>query len=51
MGEIAYRVPGLVSDLQGFLNVDSYQVLWFDPAGKQVRLDVEKLEQLFEVKR
>lgn len=51
MGEITYRVPGLVSGLQSLLNVDGYQVLWFDPAGKQVRLDVEKLEQLFEVER
>ncbi len=50
MGELVYRVPGLVSKLQGVLNVDGYQVLWFDPAGKQVRLDVEKLEQLFEVR-
>lgn len=50
MGELAWRVPGLISKLQGVLNVDGYQVLWFDQAGKQVRLDAGKLEQQFEVK-
>jgi len=47
MGDIEWRVPGLVSKLQGVLNVDGYQVLWFDQAGKQVRLDVGKLELQF----
>lgn len=51
MGELAWRVPGLVSKLQGVLNVDGYQVLWFDPKGKQVHLDRAKLEQQFEVER
>ena len=50
MGELAFRVRGLVSKLQSVLNVDGYQVLWFDQAGKQVKLDVGKLEQQFEVK-
>jgi hypothetical protein len=49
MGEIAFRVPGLVSKLQGVLNVDGYQVLWFDQAGHQVRLDIDKLETQFGV--
>lgn len=49
MGELVFRVPGLVSNLQGVLNVDGYQVLWLDSAGKHVHLDTEKLEQQFEV--
>lgn len=50
MGEIGWRVPGVVAKLQGILNVDGYQVLWFDQTGGQVRLDANKLEQQFEVK-
>lgn len=49
MGELVFRVPGLISTLQGVLNVDGYQVLWLDAAAKHVHLDREKLEQQFEV--
>lgn len=49
MGDLVWRVPGLVSKLQEVLNVDGYQVLSFDQAGKQVRLDIGKLEQQFGV--
>jgi hypothetical protein len=51
MGHIAWRVPGVVSTLQGVLNVDGYPVLSFDPMGQQVRLDVEKLFQQFDLPR
>lgn len=50
MGEITWRASGLVAGLQEVLNVDGYQVLSMDHVHKQVRLDVAKLEQLFEVK-
>lgn len=50
MGHVAYRVRGLVSNLQEILNVDGYTVLSFDPMSNQVRLDREKLQQQFEVK-
>jgi hypothetical protein len=49
MGELAFRVRGLVSNLQAVLNVDGYQVLWFDEAGQQVRLERDRLAQQFEV--
>jgi hypothetical protein len=50
LGYLPFRVRGLVSSLQEVLNVDGYAVLTFDPLGKLVRLDREKLEQQFEVK-
>jgi hypothetical protein len=50
LGYLPFRVRGLVSTLQEALNVDGYAVVTFDPLGKQVRLDREKLEQQFEVK-
>jgi hypothetical protein len=50
LGFLPFRVPGLVSSLQEVLNIDGYAVLSFDSAGKQVRLDREKLEQQFEVR-
>ncbi|MFO0756704.1 MAG: hypothetical protein U0359_09445 [Byssovorax sp.] len=40
---------GLVAKLQEVLNVDGYEVLRFDAAGEQVRLDPGKLRLLFEV--
>jgi hypothetical protein len=43
-------VAGFVATLSEVLNVDGYLVLAYDGAGKQVRLDREKLAQLFEVK-
>jgi hypothetical protein len=50
MGEIAFRIGGLISKLQEVLNVDGYAVLRFDTRNRQVFLDREKLEQQFEVK-
>lgn len=46
----AARVPGVVSNLQGILNVDGYQVLRFDKVNQQVILDLAKLAQQFDVK-
>ncbi len=46
-----YRVGGFISKLQEVLNVDGYEVLRFEPRTQEVRLDVGKLEQLFEVPR
>jgi hypothetical protein len=50
MHVMPYRVAGFVATLSEVLNVDGYLVLAYDGAGKQVRLDREKLAQLFEVK-
>jgi hypothetical protein len=50
MGEIAFRVSGLVSQLSEVLNVEGYDVLSYDRAGQQVRLNKGQLELLFEVK-
>lgn len=50
MGEITGRVGGLVSRLQRVLNVDGYQVLYFDRKSQQVHLDKNKLEQQFEIR-
>lgn len=50
MGELYFRVGGLVSRLQEVLNVDGYQVLRHDASARHVYLDREKLCQQFEVK-
>ncbi|MCP4656081.1 MAG: hypothetical protein GY856_11765 [bacterium] len=50
MGEPLYRVGGLVSQLSQVLNYDQYQVLRHDGKNRQVRLDKELLEMVFEVK-
>lgn len=49
LGEFPARVWGLVSRLQEILNVDGYQVLRADREHRQVRLDLDKLAQQFEV--
>lgn len=50
MGELEWRVAGLVSSLQEVLNLEGYQVLRHSPVDRQVYLDREKLAQQFEVK-
>lgn len=49
LGAFPTRVQGLVSNLQGILNIDGYQVIRMDKVNQQVHLDIEKLEQQFEV--
>jgi hypothetical protein len=49
LGELPYRVYGLIAKLQEVVNVEGYQVLRFDPVSKQVHLDRDKLAQQFEV--
>ncbi len=49
LGEFVSRARGVVARLQEILNVDGYQVLRYDPQGKQVILDLEKLAQQFDV--
>lgn len=49
LGEFVARVRGVVAKLQEILNVDGYQILRFDVQGQQVHLDLEKLEQQFEL--
>jgi hypothetical protein len=46
---LPFRVGGLISKLQEFLNLDGYEVIRYDPAVRQVHLDPVKLAQLFEV--
>jgi hypothetical protein len=51
LGSLPARVEGLVSTvIASALNVDGYNLVWFDHAGQQVRLDKGKLEMIFEVK-
>lgn len=50
LGQPLWRAKSLISPLQEALNVDGYQVIRYEEAAKQVRLDVGLLEQLFEVK-
>ncbi|MEZ4222310.1 MAG: BREX-2 system phosphatase PglZ [Polyangiaceae bacterium] len=50
MSEFDYRIDGLISGLQEVLNVEGYAVLRFERNTHQVHLDMEKLEQQFEVK-
>lgn len=47
MGELPFRVPGIVANLASVLNVDGYDVLSFDSAGQQVRLNVGQMNALF----
>ncbi|MCA9712793.1 MAG: hypothetical protein KDK70_43590, partial [Myxococcales bacterium] len=49
LGELPFRVGGVVSRMQGVLNVDGYAVLRFDRQNDQVYLDRNKLNELFEV--
>lgn len=44
-----YRVAGFVATLGEYLNVDGYRVVSFDAGARQVRIDGDKLFQLFEV--
>ncbi|MCC6750665.1 MAG: BREX-2 system phosphatase PglZ [Deltaproteobacteria bacterium] len=44
-----FRVEGFIAVLQEVLNVDGYEVLKYDPKAREVKLDPEKLRQLFEV--
>jgi len=50
MGEPPYRAAGLVSQLSQVLNYDQYQVLRHDGKNRQVRLNKDLLEMVFEVK-
>lgn len=45
----ARNVSGLVSHLAEDLNADGYAVIHFDPIGRQVTLNVERLRQGFEL--
>lgn len=48
--EVAARnVSGLVSHLAEDLNADGYAIIHFDPIGRQVVLNVERLRQSFEL--
>jgi hypothetical protein len=49
MGELPFRVRGLVSKLQEVLNVDGYPVLRHDREARQVYLDAEKLAEQFQL--
>ncbi|MEP6651900.1 MAG: BREX-2 system phosphatase PglZ [Myxococcales bacterium] len=46
-GEAPRNVGGLVALMAEFLNEDSYQVIEHDVAGKQVRLNLDRLQELF----
>ena len=50
MSVMPFRIGGFVSVIAETVNLDGYDVLRFDPASRQVHLDVDKLAQLFEVK-
>ena len=49
LGELTFRVGGLVSTMQGVLHIDGYTVLRFDRQNGQIYLDRDKLNELFEV--
>ena len=49
LGELPRRVPGVVAAAGEKLNLDGYAVLSFEAASDQVRLDLGKLRQLFEL--
>jgi hypothetical protein len=49
LGEMLFRVDGAISLLREILNVDGYPVLRHDSAARQVYLDRDKLNELFEV--
>jgi PglZ domain len=47
LGLPTFRVPSVVSEVSERLNLDQHQVLLFDRAAGQVRLELALLEQLF----
>ncbi|MEZ4444906.1 MAG: hypothetical protein R3B72_37870 [Polyangiaceae bacterium] len=49
MGELPYRVEGFVSSLSEVLNVDGYEIIRYEHANRQVRLEWEMVVRQFEV--
>jgi hypothetical protein len=46
-GLLAHRAAGAVSEMSEWLNVDTYQVVTYDRAAREVNLDLDLLQELF----
>lgn len=46
-GLLAHQAAGAVSEMSEWLNVDTYQVVTYDRAAQEVRLDLDLLQALF----